>query len=116
MRSSEGRGIMRIFCSDDMGRVALGAATLLLAAMPVTFADDWTMGGHDLQNSRSQSTTGISSQNVAQLKTKWVFTTGGDVSATPAVANGIVYFPDMAGNFYAVDAATGNLVWQQKIG
>jgi len=107
---------MRIFCSDKIGRLALGAATLLLTAMPVAFADDWTVGGHDLQNSRNQSTTGISPQNVAQLRTKWVFTTGGDVTATPAVANGIVYFPDMAGNFYAVNAGTGQVVWQQKVG
>ena len=49
------------------------------------------------------------------LKPKWVFTTGGDVTATPAVANGVVYFPDFAGNFYAVKAATGALAWSRKI-
>src|SRR5262249_51218378 len=48
-------------------------------------------------------------------KRKWTFTTGGDVSATPAVANGVVYFPDFAGNFYAVDANTGAQVWQQPV-
>jgi polyvinyl alcohol dehydrogenase (cytochrome) len=26
-----------------------------------------------------------------------------------------VYFPDFVGNFYAVDAKTGALVWQQKL-
>ena len=49
------------------------------------------------------------------LKLKWVFTTGGDVSATPAVYAGIVYFPDWAGNFYAVNARTGALVWSQTV-
>jgi polyvinyl alcohol dehydrogenase (cytochrome) len=73
------------------------------------------MGGQDLDNSRNQPESGINKDNVARLKAKWVFTTGGDVSATPAVANGIVYFPDLAGNFYAVDAATGAQVWQAKV-
>ena len=49
------------------------------------------------------------------LTQKWVVTTGGDVSATPAVDNEKVYFPDWAGNLYAVDKATGGVVWQKKI-
>jgi polyvinyl alcohol dehydrogenase (cytochrome) len=75
----------------------------------------WIMGGQDLHNGRTQSETGISPHNAAKLKTKWVFTTGGDVSATPAVADGIVYFPDLAGNFYAVKARNGAPVWQGQI-
>ena len=46
---------------------------------------------------------------------KWVVTTGGDVSATPAVDNEKVYFPDWAGNLYAVDKGSGGVVWQKKI-
>jgi polyvinyl alcohol dehydrogenase (cytochrome) len=65
------------------------------------------MGGQNLQNSRSQSVTTISPQNVGALKQKWVFTTRGDVSATPAVYDGTVYFPDWVGYFYAVNATTG---------
>ena len=78
-------------------------------------ADDWTMGGQNLSNWRNQGDTPISSQNVAKLKTRWVFTTAGDVTATPAVANGIVYFPDFKGNFYAVNANSGALVWTHKL-
>jgi glucose dehydrogenase len=75
----------------------------------------WTMGGQNLKNWRNQPNTGIDKDNVDHLKQKWVFTTGGDVSATPAVADGVVYFPDFAGNFYAVDATTGKQVWQKKV-
>jgi polyvinyl alcohol dehydrogenase (cytochrome) len=75
----------------------------------------WTMGGQNLKNWRNQDKTEISPHNVAKLKTKWVFTTGGDVSATPAVANGVVYFPDFAGNFYAVDARTGKQLWHHQL-
>jgi polyvinyl alcohol dehydrogenase (cytochrome) len=93
------------------------ACALLTMAMPGALADDsdWTMGGQNLRNWRNQDHTQISPQNVATLKLKWTFTTGGDVSATPAVANGKVYFPDFAGNFYAVDANTGAQEWQQQV-
>jgi polyvinyl alcohol dehydrogenase (cytochrome) len=91
---------------------------LLAATSLIAFGADnqWTMGGQNLQNWRYQSNTGINSGTVKGLKLKWTFTTGGDVSATPAVANGIVYFPDFVGDFYAVNAATGALVWQHKVG
>ena len=95
--------------------VACCLAPIALAAHSGSPRDQWTMGGQDLDNSRNQPESGINKDNVARLKAKWIFTTGGDVSATPAVANGIVYFPDLAGNFYAVDAATGAQVWQAKV-
>jgi len=73
------------------------------------------MGGQNLQNSRSQSATTISPENVGALKEKWIFTTGGDVSATPAVYGGTVYFPDWGGYFYAVNATTGALQWSKPV-
>ena len=57
----------------------------------------WPMGGQNVLNSRSQSVTTITPQNVGALKLKWVFTTKGNVSATPAVYDHIVYFPDFGG-------------------
>ena len=91
---------------------AIVSGTLSVTAIA---GDEWPMGGQNLQNSRSQSTTTITPENVGSLKQKWVFTTGGNVSATPAVYQGTVYFPDWAGNFYAVDAKTGALVWSQTV-
>jgi polyvinyl alcohol dehydrogenase (cytochrome) len=73
------------------------------------------MGGQNIRNSRSQSVTSISPQNVATLTEKWVFTTRGNVSATPAVHKGTVYFPDFAGYFYAVNASNGVLRWSRKV-
>jgi polyvinyl alcohol dehydrogenase (cytochrome) len=103
--------VIRAVCS-------LTTCGILLATAAVAVADDgqWTMGGQDLHNWRSQDATALDPSNVARLKTKWVFTTGGDVSAIPAVADGRVYFPDFAGNFYAVNARTGALVWRDQLG
>ena len=57
----------------------------------------------------------INNLDVSNLTTQWVFTTGGSVSATPAVADGVVYFPDWAGNLYAVDSNTGKQIWSTQI-
>ncbi len=43
---------------------------------------------------------------------KWKFTAGSRVTASPAVAAGVVYFGSYDGNFYAVDAASGKLRWK----
>ncbi|KAH0991472.1 hypothetical protein GBA52_002955 [Prunus armeniaca] len=45
-----------------------------------------------------------------------VIFSGKDISATPAVADGRVYFPSWNGYLYAVDAFTGRLIWQQNLG
>jgi hypothetical protein len=49
-------------------------------------SEQWQRSGQDLNNSRSQpEERAIRPANVHNLNPKWVFTTGGDVSATPAV-------------------------------
>jgi polyvinyl alcohol dehydrogenase (cytochrome) len=76
----------------------------------------WPTAGNDLQNTRYQKTESkISPSNVGTLASKWVFETGGDVSATPAVDGAKVYVPDWAGNLYAIDRKTGALVWSVNI-
>jgi len=46
----------------------------------------------------------------------WRYTTGSPVDGSPAVAEGVVYFPDDAGNVYAVDAYTGAELWIDHTG
>jgi polyvinyl alcohol dehydrogenase (cytochrome) len=95
------------------------AAAILLAgstAIAAGAGDTWPSAGHDLKNTRYQNNeTTISAGNVGGLGVKWSFTTGGDVSATPAVDASKVYVPDWAGNLYAVNRATGAPVWSKKV-
>jgi polyvinyl alcohol dehydrogenase (cytochrome) len=99
--------------------VMVGAVTVGLLISSVALAGGgatWVSAGHDLQNTRYQNTESkIGVGNVANLAVKWQFTTGGDVSATPAVDGSTVYFPDWAGNLYAIDQTTGNQVWSHKV-
>ena len=38
------------------------------------------------------------------------------MGAVTPTAGGLVFFGDLGGNFYAIDAATGQKLWGQKIG
>jgi len=103
------RGGARVFAVGWLLPVAAGIA---LAQTP----PDWPMAGQGLSNTRHQpGETAIGPHNAARLRPKWAFTTGGDGSATPAVADGAVYLPDWAGNLFKVDAATGAAVWSRRI-
>src|SRR4051794_32400604 len=80
-----------------LGRPALAAS-----------GGQWLMAGQNLSNTRNQvAETTIGPANVGQLTPKWVFTTGGDVSATATVGEDSVYVPDWSGNLFKIDALTG---------
>jgi polyvinyl alcohol dehydrogenase (cytochrome) len=78
---------------------------------------EWALGGQNLSNTRNQADqTTLSVANAGQLKIKWTQTVEGDVTATPAVTGGAVYFPDFKGNLYKLAEATGALIWKKNIG
>src|SRR3984893_19187247 len=79
-------------------------------------SSQWQIAGQNLNNTWSQPAEhSISPANVKELKPRWVVTTGGDVSATPTVDGDAVYFPDWAGNLFAVKKDSGRLIWSHKI-
>ncbi|KAL3731721.1 hypothetical protein ACJRO7_028582 [Eucalyptus globulus] len=76
----------------------------------------WLNHGGDLRNTRNaREEMLISPSTVSGLQLRWKFFAGKDISATPAIANGVVYFPSWNGYLYAVNAFTGGLIWQQNL-
>lgn len=76
----------------------------------------WSTIGHDPSGTRSQPNEHtINVRNVDALVPKWVAGTAGDVSATPAVVNGVVYFGDFGGMLWALNARTGATIWSDSI-
>ena len=76
----------------------------------------WPMIGHDATNTRNQPFEHrIGPANVNRLAPRWVATTAGDVSATPAVVNGAVYFGDFGGMLWKLDAETGQVIWSHLV-
>lgn len=106
---------------NQLGQI--GAVTVLALAVAAVSSStataagggaQWPMFGQNLANTASV-TSNISTSNVAGLKQKWAFTTGGDVSARAAVVNGVAYFPDWSGHLYAIKASSGKLVWSKTL-
>ncbi|MDX6230543.1 MAG: hypothetical protein QOI76_3933 [Frankiales bacterium] len=91
-----------------------GVVVAIAPASNAASSSSWPMFGQNLNNTASASTT-ISSNNINGLKLKWSFTTGGDVSARAAVANGVAYVPDWSGHLYAIKSGSGKLVWSKNI-
>lgn len=108
------RGIAMV--ATTLSLVAIGMSMAAPSAHAVPNPPQWPMGGQNFADTRYQvNETTISASNAAALKTKWTFTTQGDVSATPAVVNGVVYFPDWGGYLHAVNAKTGASVWSVSL-
>lgn len=92
------------------------ASSVTHAATAAPPGGDWTSYTHDAADSRYQSASTVTSDNVASLAPAWSFRTGNDVTSTPAVLDGIVYFGDWGGNVYALNIADGSLVWKVNVG
>jgi len=105
---------MKINVSDLWLRTA---AVLILGISPLLHGQSgpsWPFAGQNLSNTRfAPSETQLSPATVSGLGVKWIFTTGGDVSATPSVdaSANVLYVPDWSGHLYKIDAGTGLPVW-----
>jgi polyvinyl alcohol dehydrogenase (cytochrome) len=76
----------------------------------------WPVAGQGAANLRSQPAESfLGTGNAASLIPKWIFTTEGDVSATPTVGVSTVFVPDWAGNLFAIDLANGEQLWSHQI-
>jgi alcohol dehydrogenase (cytochrome c) len=83
-----------------------------------TSSPDWPLPNHDLSSTRASSAGGIDRGNVGRLHVAWHFrfriplVPDGVFTATPLVADGVVYVQDMMSNVFALDLETGALRWQ----
>jgi alcohol dehydrogenase (cytochrome c) len=88
-------------------------------------AGSWLYPNGDLANTRDATGSVISSANVASLRQAWTFKlpaaeipsgpSFGSMTATPIVANGVVYMQDLGNNVYALALATGKLKWEYRV-
>src|SRR5437660_10330427 len=94
------------------------------AAAPCTTAaggGQWPMYGHDVSNTRVQpEASGLGPAAVSKLAPAWVFSTsstgdGTGFNTTPVVSDGCVFIGSFGGTAYALNANTGQVVWQRKL-
>ena len=121
--SASARALLAIFllagsnAAAQQGQSAINpvvsVSTEDLLAQPV--GANWTSYNGDYSGQRYSSLRDIIPQNVAQLRTAWIFHPGNSerLEATPVVFNGIMYITS-ANDTFALDARTGRVVWHHQ--
>jgi polyvinyl alcohol dehydrogenase (cytochrome) len=95
--------------------VAVALAGQAVAA-PGFVVRGWPVAAHDMANTRNAANEHtIGPNNVSGLVAAWSITTAGNVTVTPIVDRGTVYFPDSGGKLWAVAADSGQVLWSHSI-
>jgi len=92
----------------EMGRIDVRASDLLRTSLH----DDWPSYNGDYTGRRYSSLVQITPENVHALRAQWVFHSRGvgTLEVTPVVVAGIM-FVTASNDAYALDAATGKVLW-----
>ncbi len=103
--------------SKDRPAIGRGPKAIALAFLALILSGaDWPTYLSDGSRSAAGTDTTLSTANAAQLTKAWAFTTGGAVAPSPTVVGGVVYVGSWDGNEYALDAASGNMLWKTFLG
>src|SRR5580700_8524793 len=83
-------------------------------------AADWPLVGGDWANTRYSTLAQISPSNVKTLKGAWMARLNSGFGApysqqgTPVVKDGVMYITTGQQDIFALDAKTGNLIWEYR--
>jgi quinohemoprotein ethanol dehydrogenase len=105
--------------------IVLSLVCLAMSVRPArSFADgeenvDWRSYGNDLANTRFQDVDQINPSNVRNLRVAWVFHTGvldemAELQGSPVMVDGQLYVTDGHDDLFALDPATGSLIWAYR--
>jgi quinoprotein glucose dehydrogenase len=104
-----------------MKPMVIRAASALLVLAPYALAQttekaqqDWPVYGGGPENTHYSQLTQIHRGNVKQLQVAWSYDTGeaGGLQTSPIVVDGVLYGISPAQKIFALDAATGKLLWK----
>ena len=75
---------------------------------------DWPIYGGTPENNHYSSLTQINRRNVKRIRVAWEFDTGesGGLQTSPIVVNGVLYGLTPSQKVFALNAATGQLLWK----
>jgi quinoprotein glucose dehydrogenase len=81
---------------------------------PSQSPQDWARYGGTVEGNHFSPLTQINRSNVTQLQIAWTFDTGeeGGLQTNPLIVNGILYGITPRQKIFALDAATGKLLWK----
>jgi outer membrane protein assembly factor BamB len=120
------QGHVRSHTGSARLRIAAVAAAVALAAAGAgatrgdTARGGWRAPNFDLAGTRANLRAAIDARNVGRLRVAWRFvfpentTYSGLDAATPLVLGDRVYVQSLNSNVYALDLATGHVVWRKR--
>jgi quinohemoprotein ethanol dehydrogenase len=103
-----------VFCAAAGAAGAQPASTIDTATLIAAPASEWLTHGRDYQETRYSPLNEVNTGNVHRLGLAWVqdLPRAGSNQATPLVANGVMYTTAARGLVIAMNAATGEMIWQ----
>ncbi len=104
-----------LLCGSGAALVAQSPAIQSVAPPPgIGAAADWANHGGGADEAGYSRLDAITSRNVGKLGLAWSLDLPGEVSleATPLAVDGVLYFSGSYSAVYAVEAATGKLLWR----
>ena len=85
----------------------------VFAASPAT---DWPTYLHDTSRTAASTETILTTAAAPNLRPLWTYKTGAMIAASATVVGGIAYVGSWDGYEYALNAATGTLIWKTYLG
>ena len=98
--------------------LALFVCAKLFAAADGATQNDWPSYGGMYAAWRYSALDQVNRANVAKLVPVWAFQTGDyemGLQVTPIVVDGVLYLSTSRSQVFALDAATGRLIWQYQV-
>ncbi|PZE20522.1 PQQ-binding-like beta-propeller repeat protein [Paenibacillus xerothermodurans] len=85
----------------------------ILTSSPAIVRDTVFIGTRDENDTKENTVLAL---DLVTGREKWKFAADAQVQASPAVVDGIVYASTIRGTLYALDADTGNKLWEKTVG
>src|SRR5829696_3487804 len=111
------RACGRVVSSLAIAAVALGGPARAQPPAGPGGSFDWPLHNLDVRNTRYAPLDEINTSNVARMTVKWSYDAGAVDNIgrnTPLVVDGVMYV-DAGSKLFAVNAATGQLLWNVAI-
>jgi len=101
-------------CAAEAGKAAVGNVTEARVLAEAAAGDNWLVNGRDFTGQRFSPLNQITDKNVASLGLAWSLDIDSPMglAVEPIVVDGVIYIAGSLDRVYAVDAASGRLLWR----
>lgn len=96
--------------------VAAGVAAWVIGSRSLDASSSHTPGEPATAGKSLQADGRTNASGAGHASMAWTFTTGDEILSNPGVGSGVVYVGSKDNHLYAVDAATGKMIWKYPLG